>query len=469
MKNLCFLALIAFLAIACNQNNNVIVVSGKITDAVDEPTGIRINYLDRNDTVVVNSDGTFLAEIALTEEHLGWFGHGMYTIPLYLVPGAKINLEFDAKEFEGWTYSNAQIKGKNSETSAFLYSLDLMLNKPSREELAKMKVDSFETVLNNLEKETTYEIEEFISENSPSDKFIERIKLKQKVGLGMKCFDFTRYHQNNESQDKPIQSYFQKYLDAIPTNDKENIKEISEYRYFLHQYYDYEINKKMKASGLYKETSAYINKLADEIIALGIPQEIKDDIGRWHFSVFYKRPDSLRQIYRARYSDVVKNPEYIEKFEKTAEARDKLEPGKMAPTFTYPDIKGNMISLDSFRGKVVYVDVWTTWCGPCKYEFPFQKKLEAELKGKDIVFVNISVDYDKDKQAWEEMVEEKGLGGYQLFAKGPWEEKKIVQDYAIVGVPCYIIIDKEGKLVEVNASRPSNPETKEKLLKLAQR
>ncbi|MDB4582211.1 TlpA family protein disulfide reductase [Draconibacterium sp.] len=463
MKNLISFILITFIAFACHKSNTV-MVSGKITNPADESTGIRINYFDRNDTITVNPNGTFYAELALEEEHLAWFDHGRYSIPLYLVPGAKIKLEFDAKESEGWIYSNAKITGKKSAASAFLYSLDLRLNKPLREELAEMKVDSFVTTIKNLDQSTSSEIEKFIANDSPSDKFIERITLKQKVKLAHKYFDFTRYHPN----DDPIAAYLQGYLDEIPLNDEENCKEISEYSYFLYQYHDNIIDKKMEGSGLYKETAVYINKLADEIIALDVPQEIKDDIGEWNFSVFYKRPDSLRQVYRARYGDVVKNQEYVDRFEKTADARDKLKPGNTAPTFKYPDINGEMISLESFKGKVVYIDVWATWCGPCKYQFPYQKKLEAELHGQDIVFVSISVDEDKDIGAWEKMVKEEELGGYQLFAKGTWENKKIIKDYVIKGIPYFIIIDKEGKLVEVFASRPSDPETKEKLLNLAQ-
>lgn len=467
MRKIIIILIIVFIAIAiaCNKKNTIIV-NGKITNPIDEPTGLSINYFDRIDTIVVDTDGTFFAEIILDEEHLGWFGHGHYAIPLYLVPGANINLEFNAENSKGWRFIDAQITGEGSKASAFLYSLDLKLKKPLREELVKMKVDSFAAIMNNIEQNTSGDIENFIANNSPSDKFIERIKLKQKVELAIKYLNFTKYHQYSNSQDKPIPSFFQEYIDAIPLDDEENCKEISEYRYFLYQYHQDNIDKKMKASGLKRETVAYINQLADEIIALNAPQEIKDDIARWEFSVFYKRPDSLRQVYRARYGDVVKNQEYIDEFEKAVAILEKLKPGNIAPTFNYPDINGEMVASELFKGKVIYIDVWAIWCGPCIYEIPHLKKLEAELQDEHIVFVSISIDYDKDKGAWEKMVIEKELGGYQLYAKGVWESK-IAKDYNIRGIPYFIIIDKEGKLVEVFATRPSDPKTKEKLLKLA--
>jgi len=464
MKKLSIFLLIALFAVSCNHRNTV--VCGKINNPSDELTGLFINYLDKSDTIPVNEDGTFFTEFDLNEEHLAWFGHGTHSVALYLIPGAKVNLEFDANEFEGWIYSNVRITGKNSEESEFLYTLDKNLNKPLREELSGMKVDNFAVIMKDLEQTTSDEIEKFIANHSPSKLFAERIQLKQKVELALKYLDFINYHQYSNPKNTTIPATFQEFINAIPLNDEENCKEISEYNYFLYRLNNDIVNKKLTASGLYKETSAYINKMAEEIIALNAPQAIKDDIGERHFSVFYKRPDSLRMVYRARYKDVVKNQEYVKEFEKLADARDMLKTGNIAPTFNYPDINGEMVSSESLKGKVVYVDVWATWCGPCIQEIPHLKKLQNDLKDEKIAFVSISIDAEKDKEAWRKMVEEKELGGHQLYAKGEGESK-IAKDYVIRGIPYFIIIDKNGRLVEVFASRPSDPETKEKLLTLA--
>jgi len=466
MKKIIPILFLAFLVIAC-QKNTTVVISGKIKNPVDEPTGIRINYFERNDTITVNPDGTFYAEIELEDEHLAWFDHGHYAIPLYLVPGAKINLEFDAKEFEGWVYSNAQISGEKSEPSAFLYSLDLKMNKPLRQEISKMKVDSFATIMIKLENSTSKDIKEFIAKSSSSALFQERIKLKQRSELALKYLDYTNYHNYKNPPEKLIFDSFHAFIDAMPYNNIENCKEITEYWYFLYHYGQNIINKKMKTTGLKRETVAYIHKYADEIVRLDLPQDIKNDIGQHFLRVYSRRPDSLKQAYRGCYKDVIKNQEYIEEFEKTVALLENLKPGNVAPTFNYPDINGKMVSLESFRGNIVYIDVWATWCGPCKDEIPYLKKLEKELKNEDIVFVSISIDREKDKEAWKNMVKEKELGGCQLYASGDWESK-IAKDYVIRGIPYFIIIDKEGKLAEVNASRPSKPETRDMLLKLVQ-
>ena len=93
-----------------------------------------------------------------------------------------------------------------------------------------------------------------------------------------------------------------------------------------------------------------------------------------------------------------------------------------------------------------------------------QQTMEEKLHNQPVAFVSISI--DSDKAAWEKMVKEEALKGYQLFAEGAWGAD-IIKAYAIRGIPRFIIIDKEGKIVNANASRPSNPATKEKLLELA--
>lgn len=138
------------------------------------------------------------------------------------------------------------------------------------------------------------------------------------------------------------------------------------------------------------------------------------------------------------------------------------KPGMVAADFTYPDVKGKEISLSDFKGKVVVVDVWATWCGPCRQELPSLKKLEKELHGKDVVFMGVSVDEEKNKQKWLDFVKKEQLQGVQLFASG-WS--KIAKDYQIKAIPRFMVFDKEGKIVSVDAPRPSNPALKEMIEK----
>lgn len=135
--------------------------------------------------------------------------------------------------------------------------------------------------------------------------------------------------------------------------------------------------------------------------------------------------------------------------------------GDMAYNFRYPDIKGDTVTLASLKGKVVLVDVWATWCGPCKQQIPYLKTLEEELRGKDIAFVSISVDVEKDFEKWKQFVNKEQLKGYQLYAKG-WSE--FSKYYDIRAIPRFLVFDQDGKIVTVDSPRPSQPELKELLL-----
>lgn len=142
--------------------------------------------------------------------------------------------------------------------------------------------------------------------------------------------------------------------------------------------------------------------------------------------------------------------------------------GSASPEFhNYENFKGGTTSLADLRGKYVYVDIWATWCAPCKAEIPFLKELEAEYHDKNITFVSMSIDddkrhkgsWEKAHQAWKKMVADKELGGVQIMAPKGWESD-FIKDYRINGIPRFILIDPEGNVVDPSAPRPSNPELK---------
>jgi thiol-disulfide isomerase/thioredoxin len=127
-----------------------------------------------------------------------------------------------------------------------------------------------------------------------------------------------------------------------------------------------------------------------------------------------------------------------------------------SPSFDYENHKGGATKLEDLRGKYVYIDVWATWCGPCIAEIPHLKKLEEQFHGKNIEFVSISIDTKKDYEKWKKFVVTKELGGIQLFADNDWNSD-FVKAYNITGIPRFILIDPDGKVVNANADRPSFP------------
>lgn len=136
-----------------------------------------------------------------------------------------------------------------------------------------------------------------------------------------------------------------------------------------------------------------------------------------------------------------------------------------APNFDYENHAGGKTSLESLKGKYVYIDVWATWCGPCRAEIPSLKALEQSMHDKNIEFVSISVDVEKDYEKWKSFVTEKSLGGTQLYADNNWNSD-FIKAFGINSIPRFILIDPTGKVVDADALRPSNPKLKEQLEQL---
>ncbi len=173
-----------------------------------------------------------------------------------------------------------------------------------------------------------------------------------------------------------------------------------------------------------------------------------------------KNLDSLINAMDARNDEMFFG--YIESnYEKEHTNIVKFAKGNPSPIFeNYESILGGKVSLKDLKGKYVYIDVWATWCAPCKVEIPYLKSLEKEYHGKNIQFVSISVDKPEAYETWKKMVKDQELGGVQLYADANFESKFILE-YGINSIPRFILLDPNGNIVEADALRPSNPKLKE--------
>lgn len=158
----------------------------------------------------------------------------------------------------------------------------------------------------------------------------------------------------------------------------------------------------------------------------------------------------LENIYFTYVKDEVLLADYKAKFDKW----DLSRPGKPSPEISAVDVDGKQWTLADFRGKYIYIDMWATWCAPCRREMPYLKALEEKFKDAQIVFLGLSTDSDKTK--WEAMVKTGELTGVQLYL-GP--QSAFQKAYQIDGIPRFILLDKEGKIIDNNMSRPSQDAT----------
>ncbi|KAF2516134.1 TlpA family protein disulfide reductase [Flavobacterium foetidum] len=149
-----------------------------------------------------------------------------------------------------------------------------------------------------------------------------------------------------------------------------------------------------------------------------------------------------------------------QEYERAAKANKLV--GKPSPEFDYENHKGGQTKLADLKGKYIYIDLWATWCGPCRAEIPYLQKIEEKFHGKNIEFVSISIDKLKDKEKWKKFVTDKNLGGVQLFADKDWESE-FVMNYGVTGIPRFILIDPKGNIVNPDATRPSDPKLESEL------
>ncbi len=155
----------------------------------------------------------------------------------------------------------------------------------------------------------------------------------------------------------------------------------------------------------------------------------------------YTGPATVKRKYQSKYQEFIGDTAYI---------------GKSSYNFTLPDSTGRMFSMKDFKGKVVFIDVWATWCGPCKEEYPHIKALEEEYRSnKDIVFLGVSLDMSTARKQWINAIKKEGLPGLQLLDD---RGKNFALKYGITGIPRFLLINREGKWIEVRCPRPSNKE-----------
>ncbi|MDR0574059.1 MAG: TlpA family protein disulfide reductase [Tannerella sp.] len=161
--------------------------------------------------------------------------------------------------------------------------------------------------------------------------------------------------------------------------------------------------------------------------------------------------------YKKQYGKYVITESQKKKVRELELALNDAKDGAPAIDFKFPDKNGKQVALSDFKGKLVYIDIWATWCGPCKQELPHLKKLEAEYHDKNIVFLSVSTDASKDYQKWKDYLVKEDLKGVQLFA-GDDARDGIIKPYKVAGIPRFVLVGKDGAIISSDAPRPSSSE-----------
>jgi thiol-disulfide isomerase/thioredoxin len=131
---------------------------------------------------------------------------------------------------------------------------------------------------------------------------------------------------------------------------------------------------------------------------------------------------------------------------------------KMAPTFEVTALDGSKFNLDAMGGKVVLIDFWATWCGPCNEELPHMKKIAKEFAGEPLVIISVS--WDSDAEKWKAFLEKNEMTWVQYRDA----DHKLSEAFGVEAIPHYFTIDSDGVLTAEMMGSGSDVEGKLKKL-----
>ncbi len=447
MKKLLFV-LCAASIFSCKQDPvDYALVSGKIENAKAKKLIIAGN--DFNQEIDINTeDGTFADTLRLSEPGFYNITIGRESSPMYLKNGNSLNITIDTKEFdETISYTGEGSAENNYLAARFLNTEKLEGQAPdfySLDEAAyKAKVEEIKASNQKL-------LDEIIDADEDFKKYIAE-DLKYKALGSLNSYESAHAYFSKNKDFKVSEGFIPEELKSITYDNAENYKMSKSYK-------DLAMGNALDSAfeGIGDDLNGVTVEHLKSLEDIKIPA-LKNDVINY-LSSFIVSPgnpnmDALYNYFTTASTD----DKFKEDLAKTYDKVKNLVKGKPSPVFVnYENHKGGTMSLTDLKGKYVYVDVWATWCGPCKREIPFLKEVEAKYHGKNIEFVSTSIDRLADHDAWVAMVNDKELGGIQLMADNDWKSQ-FVQDYNIQGIPRFILIDPDGNIVSADAPRPSNP------------
>ena len=442
MKNTIY-AFFALLISLSAFSKEKVSVSGKIMNSADNKLVIKGESFEK--TITLKPDGSFTESFEIDY-------NGSYSIltkaariPLYLGKGCKLTINADEKDFVKtlkfsgtgsvenlfWQQKNEAVSKSLGNQSEF-YALE--------ESVYITKVKEVKNSLLSLYNTTKFTDAFFKANEKKNIDYFEQLQY----------LIYPQYHAHYAKKEgfEPSAS-FPKLDPAFNLDDNNEYLFSNSYKQIVLNSFSYKIAKLAgdNADFTAQFSLPELKKIKSPAIKAALIQNLAYEVSAGNPDV-----ENLYNELIALSSDAKFKENLTTKYNQIKT----LTPGKTSPGFDYENFKGGKTSLESLKGKYVYIDVWATWCGPCRREIPSLQKVEEEYKGKNIEFVSLSIDQRKDYDKWRKMVEEKSLGGIQLFADNDWNSQ-FVKDYAIEGIPRFILVDPNGNIVSADAPRPSDP------------
>ena len=422
------------------------LLTGKILNS--ENSIALLSIAGKTDTIALNEDGSFSHTLLIDKASKSNLRADRKNIVIWLEPGTTLEVTFDVTNPETTRLFSGDTESE-SEFSNVIDKVNREINQSNREAY-KLEPNEFkEKVLSDREKKDEM-LNNLVSKTPGLSKaFINREKTTYEFSSYASLLSYERAHKfNTETVEVELPSGWYSFMDNIDLNN-ESYLDIPECTNVISTVIDKKIS----------ETSN-LGDDAGDAERLGVQFEwIKSNISNpavadyFMYSyiaaiVPYQGPAGIEK-YIDTYIQSSLNKENKIALEAIVTEWAPIMPGMDAPIFNLPDLKGNMVSLEDFAGKYVYIDFWATWCGPCKIEIPVLEQLAKDYAGKNIEIISISV--DRDKQEWVNMITRDKPEWLQLH-----DSIELNDEYLVKFIPTFVLIDRDGKIIEPRAPRPSS-------------
>ena len=443
MKRFFYLIFSLILAAGCAASTNV-----SLTVSVESPVADNVVIVYHNDVQEVSLDENGSASFAISGVDAAYLTlyHGREALKLYVEGGDNISLTFKGRNLMG-TYS---LQGGKPEAVKYLNTVRLI---PLPDEDYALPFDEYKSRLEDKEKDALRLLK--AGNLSSEGKFVamEESRIKYSYGAALMMYPVGHMLMAEDFTYVPGEDYY----DFVATYvvEDESLANLDEYREFIAEAMHLLDVRNRNLSEVYPKTVAQMKYAADNLSNPKVKEVMMHHMATVYVDNFgVKDIDELQNLYYI----YVKDPALLSSYEAKCERWDLSRVGRISPDFKAVDIDGKVWTLRDFRGKYVYIDMWATWCAPCRREMPYLKQLEESFADADIVFLGLSVDSDKSK--WEAMVKGGSLTGVQLYLGSG---SSFQEAYRAEGIPRFILLGKDGRIISNDMTRPSETSTFETL------
>ncbi|MBQ7997932.1 MAG: TlpA family protein disulfide reductase [Bacteroidales bacterium] len=430
--------------VACTSGTGNSVITINITDGnlKEQP----VLYLPDEEQIAVelSGEGTGVVTVNNIESIYVRLGYRYTSRLIWLLPGSQINISFASGKF----HESIAVDGTNGDINTFLNS---NVYKYATIDECRLGEKEYITLSDSL-----LEANLALLENQ---KFPTEFKHKESLRLKYYTYQilpsFRYFHSRIAKVADYVESpeYWSK-LKELCTYDC-NLLSIEEYRGFLYESVSLLSKNEFPGHSGIERLVCFIEKnIPDSKVAEYL-------VNRRVYSFVKKNGIEGAEKYFEAFDKYVTDSNMMEQMSQLKQKMGKCAVGAPSPDFKCTDVDGKQYTLADFAGKYVYIDVWATWCGPCRKEAPYLSGLEHKFSADDIYFVGLSC--DKSREAWEKAVRAGEVRGIQLYLE---PENTFMDDYSITGIPRFILLDREGKILSAKATAPSDPKTEETIANL---